>query len=546
MFKRLLLPAVIVATGLLLVALVSTLFFEISFTATTVQFSGSLLVALLAITFLARQSDKALQTRLTNDPVLAGIYASGVPAEEALIQLLSDKNQFDGVAKDLSQVSSRSAISAAEVSFSVSELRQRIEGQADEFKSIVTSSQQISEIGSNIAETSKLAQGESSNANVESQQGLVALETANTRIDNIRRHTDIASDQVARLSGNSDKIKDVTKVISSIANQTNLLALNAAIEAARAGEMGRGFAVVADEVRSLSIRTSEATGEVARIIDENLVETQQVVNEFKKLAEEVEDGTNQVRKIGEILESVSSKTRIVDEHVGAIVDRAVVNSEHLGNISSSIETIDYGVSESRDHIQQLDKEAVIFTDMSEQANAILASLNIEGSHQKVFEQACNASKAIELAFETAIASNTINESELFSRDYNPVEGTNPQKYTTRYDEFCDRILPPIQEKILTENPTFAYAISTDTQGYVPTHNDKFCQPLSGNYDQDLVGNRSKRIFDDKTGSRCGSHTQKLLLQTYKRDTGEVMHDLSVPIYLHGKHWGGFRIGYLSN
>ncbi|MGO1626632.1 MAG: hypothetical protein ACTHXI_05995, partial [Halomonadaceae bacterium] len=26
-------------------------------------------------------------------------------------------------------------------------------------------------------------------------------------------------------------------------------------------------------------------------------------------------------------------------------------------------------------------------------------------------------------------------------------------------------------------------------------------------------------------------------------TGEIMHDLSVPIYVNGKHWGGFRIGY---
>ena len=46
-----------------------------------------------------------------------------------------------------------------------------------------------------------------------------------------------------------------------------------------------------------------------------------------------------------------------------------------------------------------------------------------------------------------------------------------------------------------------------------------------------------------TCSRCGAHEKPLLLQTYKRDTGEVMHDLSVPIYINGKHWGGFRVGY---
>jgi methyl-accepting chemotaxis protein len=34
-----------------------------------------------------------------------------------------------------------------------------------------------------------------------------------------------------------------------------------------------------------------------------------------------------------------------------------------------------------------------------------------------------------------------------------------------------------------------------------------------------------------------------LLQTYRRDTGEIMHDMSAPIYVQGRHWGGFRIGY---
>ncbi|WP_274534870.1 hypothetical protein [Salinivibrio kushneri] len=35
----------------------------------------------------------------------------------------------------------------------------------------------------------------------------------------------------------------------------------------------------------------------------------------------------------------------------------------------------------------------------------------------------------------------------------------------------------------------------------------------------------------------------MLLQTYKRDTGEVMHDLSVPLFVAGQHWGAVRMGY---
>jgi len=100
--------------------------------------------------------------------------------------------------------------------------------------------------------------------------------------------------------------------------------------------------------------------------------------------------------------------------------------------------------------------------------------------------------------------------------------------------------------VLDENDDAIYAGGVDVNGYFPTHNNKFCQPLTGDYDTDVAGNRTKRIFTDRTGRRCGSHEEPFLLQTYKRDTGEVMHDVSAPIYVAGKHWGGFRIGYKSD
>ena len=50
-----------------------------------------------------------------------------------------------------------------------------------------------------------------------------------------------ATDVVAGLSNEAQRIGDVVRLINDIAAQTNLLALNATIEAARAGESGTGF-----------------------------------------------------------------------------------------------------------------------------------------------------------------------------------------------------------------------------------------------------------------------------------------------------------------
>jgi methyl-accepting chemotaxis protein len=149
-------------------------------------------------------------------------------------------------------------------------------------------------------------------------------------------------------------------------------------------------------------------------------------------------------------------------------------------------------------------------------------------------------------FSEAIASGRISHESLFERQYKPIPNTNPQKFKTKFDAFTDRVLPDLQESLLQAMPQLAYAGAVDDHGYFPTHNKKFCQPLTGDYAIDIVNNRTKRLFDDRTGKRCGSNTKPFLLQTYKRDTGEVMHDLSVPIYVDGKHWGGFRVGYRSS
>jgi HAMP domain-containing protein len=147
--------------------------------------------------------------------------------------------------------------------------------------------------------------------------------------------------------------------------------------------------------------------------------------------------------------------------------------------------------------------------------------------------------------ETAIDGGALTVTDLFDRNYVLIKGydwgKNP-KYHSRYDSVTDRLVPRLLDKVLADDQDFVFAIGVDDNGYIPTHNSKFAQPVTGNPEKDLIGNRSKRIANYGEGLAAAKNLEPTLLQVYKRNTGETMWDVSSPIFVKGKHWGALRVG----
>ncbi|WP_409456860.1 methyl-accepting chemotaxis protein [Pseudomonas sp.] len=125
-----------------------------------------------------------------------------------------------------------------------------------------------------------------------------------------------AAEGIQALDTQSRVIGSIIKTISDIAGQTNLLALNAAIEAARAGEQGRGFAVVADEVRQLASRTSTATEEIARVVQQNEQLAQAAVDIIDTSKRQAEQGLSLAGETGDVIVEIQDGAKKVVEVVG--------------------------------------------------------------------------------------------------------------------------------------------------------------------------------------------------------------------------------------
>ncbi|RCL29488.1 chemotaxis protein [Pseudomonas sp. AFG_SD02_1510_Pfu_092] len=130
-----------------------------------------------------------------------------------------------------------------------------------------------------------------------------------------------AAEGIQALDTQSRVIGSIIKTISDIAGQTNLLALNAAIEAARAGEQGRGFAVVADEVRQLASRTSTATEEIARVVQQNEQLAQAAVAIIDTSKRQAEQGLALADETGNVIVEIQDGAKRVVDVVGQFSNR---------------------------------------------------------------------------------------------------------------------------------------------------------------------------------------------------------------------------------
>ncbi|MFA5520372.1 MAG: methyl-accepting chemotaxis protein [Castellaniella sp.] len=455
----------------------------------------------------------------------------------------SRSNSATRLAQQLSQNTTQTALSAAGVSHSAQLLAQKLDSLVEAAIRIETNAREITATEQQAAQLSEQGLSTAGEVRSNSEEGQKGLDES---IERMRRLSQRATDNavlIENLDRRSKEIRHVTAVIQDIASQTNLLALNAAIEAARAGEHGRGFAVVAGEVRGLARRTADATHEVETMINDIQKHTTEVSSHLLELTSDLTDSVQLVEAAGRQLVTITQLATDVEQQIEHIAQGTEHNRRQVDELFAAVGEVRQDLAQSDQQTEQLSHAAMALQSQTEAISERLSEVSLSEYHQAIYRLAQQGAQGIGKQFSRDIARGVITEAALFSREYTPIPNTHPQKYTSAFDQYCDRVLPDIQEPLLGMHNGIVFALAITPDGYIPTHNNRFSQPLTGDPEVDALNNRTKRLFNDHVGCRTGTHEKPMLLQTYTRDTGELMHDLSVPIYVDGQHWGGFRIGY---
>jgi len=360
------------------------------------------------------------------------------------------------------------------------------------------------------------------------------------RIQQIGQRLSQFNTTVRELSRHSAGIRDIGLLINDISDQTNLLALNAAIEAARAGEVGRGFAVVADEVRKLAEKVKSATGTIAEnaehimgLVSSTQTETEKINSDAEHTREVVQKSSGNFERL---VQGFSVMNRQLQEISTAMRNLETANA-HIHDQVSQIQGLSANVS-----TQMKDSESSS-RDLSTVTEGVFEVVSRFQIGDSAFDRSMRATEEYRDRITGYLSEQLGQGVDVFDRQYQPIRGTQPQKYHTSYDQKVESRLQELFEELMQRVDGCAFAIAVDTNGYAPTHIKKASRPLTGDPAVDLVQSRDKRMFNKPTELRAASNTGPTLMQTYLRDTGEVLVDLSMPIMLGGRHWGALRVGF---
>ena len=326
-----------------------------------VRLNNSVISILQSVNQLS-QRDLTVRAQVTED--VMGTVADSINAlTDETSKVLRGVNT---IAAQVAQASGKVQAQAALVSKTAEDERHSV---SEMIESLTDATQTMNRI-------SALAEQSNISAEQATQATHTALETVNGTVkgmESIRETIAETEKRIKRLGERSQEISGIVNLINTISERTHVLALNASMQAAVAGEAGRGFAVVAEEVQRLAESSRNATQQIATLVNNIQLETNETISTVNRTIGQVVQGSEQAQKAGDQMRRTQEITGELVAQVKRISDASDQQKAVSANLLGSVQRI--GESTART-AQQIDAQNVDTASLLQSAQRLVESVNV--------------------------------------------------------------------------------------------------------------------------------------------------------------------------
>lgn len=270
-----------------------------------------------------------------------------------VVGAIKDKGEaVQQAAQQIDTQTSQTAKAIAQVDMAVSEISEGATSQASETQK---ATENVIVMGEMVEQTRE----EVENLLAHAQEMQAAGEVATQALDELgeinnrtKDAIDVIYEQTHTTNESALRIREVTKMISGIAEETNLLSLNASIEAARAGEQGRGFAVVAAQIQKLAEQSNSSTKEIAQIINELMSDSEKAVETMDDIKVIMETQNEKVERAGEAFSQVKAGIDASIKGVEVIEEKTIKLDDARANVIDIVQNLTAIAEENAASTQQ--------------------------------------------------------------------------------------------------------------------------------------------------------------------------------------------------
>ena len=271
-----------------------------------------------------------------------------------------------GIADQVAQVSTKVKEQAGLVAQTAQEERAGVQMMVE---SLLDATQTMNRVAA-------LAEQSNQSADQATQMTDNALHTVNDTVkgmESIRETIAETEKRIKRLGERSQEISGIVNLINTISERTHVLALNASMQAAVAGEAGRGFAVVAEEVQRLAESSRNATQQIATLVGNIQLETNETINTVNQTIGQVVQGSEQAQKAGEQMRRTQEVTAQLVAQVYDIAQASEQQKSMSANLLEAVQRIGETTEQTAVQIEAQNKEA---DTLQQAAASLLESVHV--------------------------------------------------------------------------------------------------------------------------------------------------------------------------